>query len=610
MRTKLQLLELLCFAILFTAGCGNPFLDTAIINKIEQQKTDQTKCLYYQEDHFLLTPEDCRSQIRTVVKAGTNKNALPSLLLVFNNSVTELLTYHARILRQGSVKGSYTRSDLLKFSLSSSNMVSESSLLMLSIADKIEPGDIIETYTEYRHHLPQLGFTSQAPKEMIESGTVQCSYTIPVNRVLQYTLRNVSLTPVQTAKDGLSTYTFQWQSKKELPNTNPFASTNTSPEILTAYPFSATTGNNYSWKEFGDWYIALTSAKLIPTKKIEQLAAEITTGCNADLQKMEAIFNYISKKVRYEQVYASLGEFIPNDCEVILNRGYGDCKDYTTIMYALAKSCNIAVHPALCYRGRRSYEFSNLPVNQFNHMILHLELDGKDYWFDGTNRSTTAGITTSDVINHSALVLKNGGSEIRTIGMHESSAIAVSGTMHGTGRDILGDLRIHISGQYAADFYYAEFIQNTKDYADWLADWLKSNLHPELQAKKIRTEKSNGGYDIFLTAVFPNSITSAGGNNYNALLQTFPQLLPQMPANAKPEELYYYPGYTAVKLDIAFNNAVSGATGDSTNVAYKESWCFSPGPFTEAQRKAFLQDFTSLYKKLSQKQKIQMRDTQ
>ena len=80
---------------------------------------------------------------------------------------------------------------------------------------------------------------------------------------------------------------------------------------------------------------------------IQKLADKITSKIpkNAkDHDKAAAalLYNWVASNIHYIAVYLSdASNYIPNKPDVILQRGYGDCKDFSTLLVVLLKAANI-----------------------------------------------------------------------------------------------------------------------------------------------------------------------------------------------------------------------------------------------------------------------------
>jgi len=375
-----------------------------------------------------------------------------------------------------------------------------------------------------------------------------------------------------------------------------------SPSALITRPVKA--DHPFNWKEFGDWYSDLFEQKTLPDYNLRETARTITAELKTDLEKLEAILSYCRQHIRYEQVYLEFGEIIPNDCRTVLVRGYGDCKDYSVLIHSMAESIGIKTFPALCFRGRGERDIEDIAVNQFNHMLLYYRDNGKDFWIDGTNRSGKPGVTTSDLINQTALVIDKGNSLLRKIENSEDNMLAISGSLRNVGTDLSGGLTFDLSGQYAADFFHYDYVSSDKIFNDLIYSWVKEFVSSKVIIKNIRTGGSKGIYSIIADCTFPNAVVKIDSCYYCNGLQIFSSIIPQLPLNIKEEDIYYYPKLCKVEINVL----LPGLSEKESSFRFDNRWSLDPGPFTKEGRKIFLFDLKALQELMSKNYKLIKRD--
>ncbi|MBO9668709.1 MAG: transglutaminase domain-containing protein [Bdellovibrio sp.] len=129
------------------------------------------------------------------------------------------------------------------------------------------------------------------------------------------------------------------------------------------------------------------------------------------VEQINAVTSLLSEDVRYNGDWRTVkGAFHPRSLEVISKSGYGDCKDFTVAAGAILRTLGFEAHAAWTNRGfdvmERPY---NLPVLGFNHAILHVKKDEKEYWIDPTNFASFAQGVPDDIENKLAIILKPSG---------------------------------------------------------------------------------------------------------------------------------------------------------------------------------------------------------
>ncbi|MGD0430387.1 MAG: DUF3857 domain-containing protein [Acetobacteraceae bacterium] len=144
------------------------------------------------------------------------------------------------------------------------------------------------------------------------------------------------------------------------------------------------------------------------TPEIAALASRVA-GDRTGLDAARAIHAWVVANIRYVAVWLNPDDgYVPHEAAEVLKAGYGDCKDYVTLMRALLAARGIDARMAIIDQGIR-YADPLLWSPEFaNHAILYLP--AYDRYVDPTNR--LAGFDTLD--RHLAgkfvvLISKDGG---------------------------------------------------------------------------------------------------------------------------------------------------------------------------------------------------------
>lgn len=127
-----------------------------------------------------------------------------------------------------------------------------------------------------------------------------------------------------------------------------------------------------SFEAIAQAYYAGAHAKLAPTPEIAHLAEHITAGKSDTAAQARAIFDWVSRNIRYVAVYFGNGSVVPNDTHTILSRRFGDCKDHAVLLAALLAAKGIDSEQVLINVGA-IYERPKTPTLQaFNHVIVYV----------------------------------------------------------------------------------------------------------------------------------------------------------------------------------------------------------------------------------------------
>ena len=113
-------------------------------------------------------------------------------------------------------------------------------------------------------------------------------------------------------------------------------------------------------------------------------------------ERIARTLRLVQDRIRYVGIEIGFGAFIARPPETVIARGFGDCKDKTVLLVAALQRLGIDAAPALVdlESGRALDERTPSP-GAFDHMIVHVRANGRDWWLDPTN--TYQGGTGMDV---------------------------------------------------------------------------------------------------------------------------------------------------------------------------------------------------------------------
>lgn len=182
-----------------------------------------------------------------------------------------------------------------------------------------------------------------------------------------------------------------------------------------AFEIEGARGNLSSWESFGRWYHQLAQGRgveVLPVAARAEVQA-LTEGITDDREKARRLYTYMQEKTRYVSVQLGLGGWQPYDAAYVHERSYGDCKALTNYMRALLQAAGIPSFPALINNGMRAPEvLPHFPSSQFNHVILHVPLDGEPLWLECTSQTMPFGHIGASNEDRHALVVRPAGSEL------------------------------------------------------------------------------------------------------------------------------------------------------------------------------------------------------
>ena len=612
MKAEKLLSAALIFVVLYscsTYSLKKDMLQPNALNELTYPKVKANQTVYFKKT--LIYTDDNKLFIKRhrILKLGSNLKSAPEILYTYDYSLEKLLNCEARVLRHNEKVAYYKLKDFHTMSLSNARMISDAKVRILPVTDVLNTGDVVEIISQHEQTFPELGNILTPAEAGTNVYNAEFVVEYPVSDTIYYKTVNTQLKPDYHHNETSSQMIFKLNTYLEPLDKNYFDYKNKEAAIYVNKKINPVSDQIPNWNEFGNWYLNLINERLHATPEICQLAEDLTKNLSSDKIKMDSIFQYIQKNVRYEQEYLEYGGIIPNPPATILSRKYGDCKDYSLLMYLMAKCVGLNPDLTLCYRGRGIEFYDELPVSQFNHMILHLNSDSSDFWYDGTNRTGISGITTADLINQKGLVIKKDHTQLINIDESDKNQLAVTGSLWQNSKSLNADLQIVLSSQYAIKFFYLSDYLNTADFYNYMINWIHNNLGSNLNVEDLSWQKGSKNFTIYLETEIPNSIVEIDDYSYLSLKKIFNHLIPEKIINPEAEpSINYYPDYGRILIDLKFpeyvaSDSVQGV--DAFHLEFKSQ--LPPGPFDTETRKLFIRQYREILEEYAQIYKLNVR---
>jgi tetratricopeptide (TPR) repeat protein/transglutaminase-like putative cysteine protease len=159
-----------------------------------------------------------------------------------------------------------------------------------------------------------------------------------------------------------------------------------------------------NWEQVGRWYRSLEQDRVTPTPELRAKAEELTRGLAAPLDKIQALYNYVSTNFRYVSLSFGVGRFRPHAAAEVLTNQYGDCKDKHTLLSALAQAVGLDVYPVLIPSQRKVDKTIPSPAH-FDHVISAVPIGAELIWLDTTAEVAPFRLLASSLRSKLALVI-------------------------------------------------------------------------------------------------------------------------------------------------------------------------------------------------------------
>lgn len=153
-----------------------------------------------------------------------------------------------------------------------------------------------------------------------------------------------------------------------------------------------------------------------------EVANQIKQSFSSPSEQITAALKYTQDKIRYVGLEMGENSHMPTAPNETLALKYGDCKDKASLFIAILSALDIEAFPALVDTDETKL-LAELPagVNVFNHVIVWLELAGKQFWLDPTLSNQTGNLENLYQPDYGyALVLKQGNDKLTSMEKEEN----------------------------------------------------------------------------------------------------------------------------------------------------------------------------------------------
>src|SRR6201997_491991 len=163
-----------------------------------------------------------------------------------------------------------------------------------------------------------------------------------------------------------------------------------------------------NWEEIARWYSELGKGRTEPSPEIRAKTQELIQGRTAELDKIQTLYDYVSKNIRYVSLSFGLSRYQPHAAAEVFTNQYGDCKDKHTLLAAMLEAAGIR-SDAVLIPSLRKLDTSLPSPSQFDHMITAVPVNGQLIWMDTTTEVAPFRLLAASLRNKSALLVPSDG---------------------------------------------------------------------------------------------------------------------------------------------------------------------------------------------------------
>ncbi|MBZ5511934.1 MAG: DUF3857 domain-containing protein [Acidobacteriia bacterium] len=273
----------------------------------------------------------------------------------------------------------------------------------------LSPGDVLEYRMLSRTHTPQVPGQFWLSYNFTTEGIVldeQLEVSVPRTREVK--IKSADAQPSIREEGARRFYT--WKTNKLRRKTDEEKRKESKKD---APPPSVQLTSFRSWEELGKWYGGLQSDRVVPTAEVRAKAAELTRTAVTEMDKVRAIYQYVSTEFRYIGINFGAGRYQPHAAGDVLSNQYGDCKDKHTLLASLLRAVGITAQPVLVNSSRKIDEDVPSPV-QFDHVVSRVIVGKEVVWLDTTPEVAPFGLLLYGLRDKRALLVGDKPELVRT----------------------------------------------------------------------------------------------------------------------------------------------------------------------------------------------------
>ncbi len=165
-------------------------------------------------------------------------------------------------------------------------------------------------------------------------------------------------------------------------------------------------GSQKTWNDYGQWQYRMNQGlRELPSAEKAKID-ELIAGLTDQREIVNTLYKYLQENHRYILVSIETGGLKPYPASYVCEKRYGDCKALTNFMQAMLDYVNIPSFYVKVYAGSNPVSLkTEIPGQQFNHVILGVSLQGDTLWLENTSNSYPPDYLGTFTQNRKALLV-------------------------------------------------------------------------------------------------------------------------------------------------------------------------------------------------------------
>ena len=350
---------------------------------------------------------DIAVKVRVQTDAGAQQ--LKQIVFAYNSASQQIDVRYVRVRKaDGKVTtlGQDAVKDLIAPIARKASAYSDCKERQVSVPALV-PGDTLEYEISTRIVAPaasgQFWFEHRFLKDSIVLDE-RLAVSVPASRKIVLKSSPASRYQTEIAK-GRTTYRWKRSNLAHLPAD----SSNKETEQEAESPPDVQLSTFASWQDVARWYAKLASGPAKPSPEIRAKTQELTQSRSSEIEKIQAIYDFVSKNIRYVDLPFGTGPYQPHRAAEILANRYADSNDEHVLLAAMLDAAGIHSEAAFI-SYRRELDASLPSPAQFDHLFTAVPLRGELVWMDSTPQVAPFRFLASPLRDKSALLVSADGS--------------------------------------------------------------------------------------------------------------------------------------------------------------------------------------------------------
>ncbi len=454
--------------------------------------------------------------VKLLSRDGRNTAIARAFYLV---SAGKIRSIEAWLIRSDGTTKSYEKKDILDIIADPDDVYNEGRLKVIDASGEVDTGHVFG-YTVVSEDVPLFYQDNWTFQDRLPTLVSRYSLNLPSGWKASSTAFN---TP--DVKPSVSGSSYVW----EMRNLPPVPPEPLSPSVQNLVPRIAI---NYSpadaasqaatrvfadWTDVSKWASSLYDPQVVITDEIAIKARELTANAKTEFEKIHAIGTYV-QNLQYISIDIGVAYgngYKPRASDLVLRRGYGDCKDKANLMRAMLKTLKIDSYPIAIYSGDPNFVRAEwASPRQFNHAIIAVKVVdttesatimshpklGRLLIFDATDAYTPVGDLPDYLQGSNALIIAgdNGGLAKMPVTPPDFDLLErdIAVTLSEAG-EIKGTIREKAIGQTSALFRREYRSLSAGDFRKVIEGWLtRGATGAQLVNLAAKDKHADAGFDL------------------------------------------------------------------------------------------------------------------